>query len=114
MEGHVVSTVERGPLEVRLTGRSIAPGLGMGRAFVVGDVLRGDGPESAVGSYDVGREWDRLTQSFEETFAELELSARRIESEFDSALAGIFRAHGTMLRSLVESGEFERELRTSS
>ena len=43
---------------------------------------------------DVDRELDRLTHSFEETLAELEQSAKRIESEFDSALAGIFRAHG--------------------
>src|SRR5262249_148249 len=30
-----------------------------------------------------------------------------------AALAGIFRAHGEMLRGLFASGEFERELRTS-
>src|SRR4029077_4696621 len=55
----------------------------------------------------------RLRQSYEETLAELERSSQRIEFEFDAALAGIFRAHGTMLRDLFASGEFERELRTS-
>jgi phosphoenolpyruvate-protein phosphotransferase len=100
--------------EVRLNGRSIAPGLGMGRAWVVGDVLYYDGTQPTIAPEEVGQEWDRLRQAFEETFGELELSANRIESEFDSALAGIFRAHGTMLRGLVDSGEFERELRNSS
>src|SRR5262249_40801449 len=55
----------------------------------------------------------RLRHSFEETLAELDQHARRIEGEFDAALAGIFRAHGEMLRSLFASGELERELRES-
>src|SRR5207302_7848168 len=45
--------------------------------------------------------------------AELDQHAQRIEGEFDAALAGIFRAHGEMLRSLFSSGEIERELRES-
>ena len=57
--------------------------------------------------------WLRLKQAVEETLAELERSASRIEFEFDAALAGIFRAHGMMLRDLFASGELERELRTS-
>jgi phosphoenolpyruvate-protein phosphotransferase len=114
MERQTVPTLEREQREVQLTGRSLAPGLGMGQAWVVGDVLRFDGAPPTIGPDEVGREWDRLRQAFAETFAELEQSAKRIETEFDSALAGIFRAHGTMLRGLVDSGEFERELRTSS
>jgi phosphoenolpyruvate-protein phosphotransferase len=114
MEGQTAPILPRGQQEVRLTGQSIAPGLGMGRAWVVGDLLRFDGAQPTIGQEDVGREVDRLRHAFEETFAELEESARRIESEFDSSLGGIFRAHGTMLRGLVDSGEFERELRASS
>lgn len=114
MEGQTAPTMPRGQQEVRLTGQSIAPGLGMGRAWVVGDLLRFDGAQPTIGQEGVGREVDRLRHAFEETFAELEESARRIESEFDSSLGGIFRAHGTMLRGLVDSGEFERELRAST
>src|SRR5580704_15029403 len=114
MEGDVAPTLAGGPREVRLTGRSIAPGLGMGQAWIVGDVLRFDGAQQTIGAADVDGECARLQRCFEETFAELEQSARRIESEFDAALAGIFRAHGTLLRGLVESGEFDRELKISS
>ena len=71
------------------------------------------GTTEAIGQDDVERELRRLNQSFEETLAELEQSSQRIEFEFDAALAGIFRAHGAMLRDLFASGEFERELRTS-
>jgi phosphoenolpyruvate-protein phosphotransferase len=99
--------------EVRLSGRSISPGLGMGQAWVVGDVLKWSGPSTPIGQKDVDGELVRLAHSFEETLAELDQHAKRIEVEFDSALAGIFRAHGEMLRGLFASGEFERELRAS-
>jgi phosphoenolpyruvate-protein phosphotransferase len=99
--------------EVRLSGRSISQGLGMGRAWVVGDVLMASGPPAPIGPNDVDGELVRLAHSFQETLAELDRYAKRIEAEFDSALAGIFRAHGVILRELFDSGEFERELRAS-
>jgi phosphoenolpyruvate-protein phosphotransferase len=99
--------------EVAVLGRGIAPGLGMGRAWVIGDVLKFRGEPAAISQEDVEHELVRLKQSFEETLSEVERSALRIEFEFDAALAGIFRAHGMMLRDLYTSGEFEREVRTS-
>ena len=99
--------------EVRLTGWSISPGLGMGHAWVIGDVLKWSGPPTQIGPNDVDGEFVRLTTAFEETLADLDQSARRIEFEFDTALAGIFRTHGEILRGLFTSGEFEQELRTS-
>jgi phosphoenolpyruvate-protein phosphotransferase len=99
--------------ELTLTGRSIAPGLGRGQAWVVGDVLKSSGAPQSIGKNDVDGELLRLKRSFEDTLAELDRYAKRIEGEFDSALAGIFRAHGEMLRDLFASGEFERELRAS-
>jgi phosphoenolpyruvate-protein phosphotransferase len=66
-----------------------------------------------IGKDDIEKELRRLRRSFDETLAELDQYAQRIEGEFDAGLAGIFRAHGDMLRSLFASGEFERELRAS-
>jgi phosphoenolpyruvate-protein phosphotransferase len=99
--------------EIKLSGRSISPGLGMGRAWVVGDVLKFSGPPAAIGQNGIEGELLRLTRSFEETLAELDQYAKRIELEFNSTLAGVFRAHGEMLRELFASGEFERELKAS-
>ena len=99
--------------EVKLSGRSISQGLGMGQAWVVGDVLKWSGPAATIAQKDVDGELLRLARCFEETLAELDQYARYIEVEFDAALAGIFRAHGAMLRELFDSGEFERELRAS-
>jgi phosphoenolpyruvate-protein phosphotransferase len=109
-----MTTTITGPAqaEVTLSGRSISPGLGMGRAWVVGDVLKWTGPSVPIAQKDVAGELLRLTHSVEETLAELDQYAKRIEVEFDSTLAGIFRAHGEMLRELAAS-EFERELRAS-
>jgi phosphoenolpyruvate-protein phosphotransferase len=99
--------------EVRLAGRSIAPGLGLGRAWIVADALKPNVAAAAIGASEIDRESLRLKRSFEEALAEIDRHARRIESEFDSTLAGVFRAHGEMLRGLYGSGEFDRELRTS-
>jgi phosphoenolpyruvate-protein phosphotransferase len=99
--------------ETKLTGRNIAPGLGMGRAWVFGDLLKSSVVALPIEAGEVDAELGRLVRSFEEALAELDERARRIEEEFDSSLAGIFRAHGEMLRGLFASGEFERELRES-
>jgi phosphoenolpyruvate-protein phosphotransferase len=108
------ATVDAHPeSEATFTGRGIAPGLAMGPAWVVSDPLQRDGPPTSIGADDVEKELTRLRHSFDETLAELNQHARRIEGEFDAALAGIFRAHGEMLRSLFASGELERELRES-
>jgi phosphoenolpyruvate-protein phosphotransferase len=95
------------------TGRSISPGLATGPAWVVSDPLRWSGPAAPIAKDDVENELIRLRDSFEQTLAELDQYARRIEGEFDAALAGIFRGHGEMLRSLFASGELEREMRDS-
>jgi phosphoenolpyruvate-protein phosphotransferase len=103
----------RAESEATLAGRSIAPGLAMGPAWVVSDPLNWGGPTASAGKDDIEKELIRLRQAFEETLAELDQHAQRIEGEFDAALAGIFRAHGELLRSLFASGELERELRES-
>ncbi len=107
-------TTNRDQVEAMFTGRGIAPGLGLGRAWVVGDVLKCSGAVQAIGSAEIERELGRLKQAVEETLAELDRSAARIESEFNAALADIFRAHSMLLRDLFASGELERELRSSS
>src|SRR6476646_10688406 len=113
MDVLVEPAVGRGRTETVIVGRGIAPGLGMGKAWVVGDVLKCTGATEAIRQEDIERELARLNRSFEETLAELDQSSQRIQFEFDAALAGIFRAHGLMLRDLFASGEFERELRSS-
>ena len=85
---HTPSATMTGPAqsEVTLSGRSISPGLGMGQAWVVSDVLKWSGPLTPIGQNDVDGELARLAHSFEETLAELDRHAKRIEAEFDSAL----------------------------
>src|SRR6476620_7997949 len=104
---------DQAPGQQMLLGRSIAPGLAAGKAWIVGDVLKSSAESAPIGQNDVERELLRLSRSFEETLAELDQHSQRIEAEFDSALGGIFRAHGDMLKELFASGEFERELRAS-
>src|SRR5206468_3276543 len=79
----------------------------------VSDPLQLGGSATPIGGDDVETELSRMKRAIEETLAELDRYARRIQGEFDTALAGIFRAHGEVLRSLFASGELERELRDS-
>ena len=109
-------TIGRNQPEEAFVGRAIAPGLGMGQAWVVGDVLKSARAPKAIGQGDVEHELFRLKQSFEETLAELldQEMPSRIEFEFDAAARRAFFApHGMILRDLFASGELEREVRTS-
>ena len=67
----VSESAGQAPAEVRLAGRSISPGLGMGQAWVLGDVLKGRGPPTAIGQSDVDGELVRLAHAVEEALAEL-------------------------------------------
>src|SRR5438034_7302105 len=58
--------------EATLSGRSISPGLGMGRAWIVGDVLKWTGPPEPIDPNDVDGELVRLAHSCEKSLAELE------------------------------------------
>ena len=66
--------------EVRLSGRSISPGLGMGLAWVVGDVLTWTGPPATIGQNAVDGELVRLAHAVEETLAQLDQYAQRSRS----------------------------------
>ncbi|HVO27695.1 MAG TPA: phosphoenolpyruvate--protein phosphotransferase [Candidatus Margulisiibacteriota bacterium] len=96
-----------------MIGLRIAHGLAMGRARVVGDILRCRGMGRPIGADDVEHELGRLRVAFDETRAELQESARRVEEQFNAHLAEIFRAHEMMLESLFASDEFAQELRGS-
>jgi phosphoenolpyruvate-protein phosphotransferase len=111
MESHNAS--ERGPdrSEARLTGLRISPGLGMGKAWLASDLLSPSAQGRRIQQHEVEHELGRIRTSFDKSRKELEESARRVEEQFNAALAGIFRAHGMMLESLLSSGEFEHEMR---
>src|SRR5438093_6839856 len=98
----------RGPRT--LTGVAISPGVGMGPAWLVIDLLESASDPAAIAHDQIAGEWSRILSSFDQTRRELEQSAVRIEEQFDAALAGIFRAHGMMLDGILSSGDIEREL----
>jgi phosphoenolpyruvate-protein phosphotransferase (PTS system enzyme I) len=94
-----------------LTGSRIAPGLAMGRAWLVGHT-----PEQAVRRIQddqVEPELRRIHGAFEQTRAELGEAARRVEEQFSADLGRIFRAHEMMLDGMRASTEFGDELKGS-
>src|SRR5436305_2853378 len=92
------------------TGAAISPGVGMGPAWLVVDLLESPPDPAAIARDQIAGERSRILTSFEQTRRELEDSALRIEEQFDATLAGIFRAHGMMLDGILSSGEIKREL----
>src|SRR5437773_12432981 len=95
----------RGP--TTFTGAAISPGVGMGPAWLVVDLLKSAPDPAAIARDQIAGERSRILTSFEQTRRELEDSALRIEEQFDAALAAIFRAHGMMLEGILSSGEIE-------
>ena len=92
MELKPESISARDTMEVRLTGRGIAPGVAMGPAWVVADVLQPSDAPPKIGQAQIDSELLRLKHAFGEALVEIDEYARRIESEFDSTLAGVFGA----------------------
>ena len=104
------NVVQPGRDPTTFTGVAISPGVGMGPAWLVVDLLKSAHDPAAISHDQIPGEWSRILASFEQARRELEDSAVRIEEQFDAALAGIFRAHGMMLDGILSSGEIEREL----
>src|SRR5438034_7410851 len=104
------NVIQPGRDPTTFTGAAISPGVGMGPAWLVVDLLKSAPVPAAIARDQIAGEWSRILTSFEQTRRELEDSALRIEEQFDATLAGIFRAHGMMLDGILSSGEIKREL----
>src|SRR5262245_19565082 len=113
MQSSLGTQASRDGAEVTLTGLRIAPGLGMGGAWVVGDKLECRGDAHHIDPREVERELSRIRAAFDKTRAELAEAARRVEEQFNAHLADIFHAHEMMLDSLLSSTEFVQELQGS-
>jgi len=99
-----------GDTPTTFTGAAISPGVGMGPAWVVVDLLAPASGPAPIAPDHIADERSRIVTAFERTRQELEDFAVRIEQQFDGALGAIFRAHRMMLDSILSSGEIEREL----
>src|SRR5438094_1784195 len=104
------NVIQPGRDPTTFTAVAISPGVGMGPAWLVVDLLKSAPDPAAIARDQIAGEWSRILTSFEQTRRELEDSALRIEEQFDATLAGIFRAHGMMLDGILSSGEIKREL----
>src|SRR5262245_17384306 len=113
MQSSIMTQPGKGGAEVTLSGLCIAPGLGRGSAWVVGDRLECRGEAHRIEPPEVEREWGRIRVAFEQTRAELREAARRVAEQFNAHLADIFRAHEMILDSLLSSTEFVQELQGS-
>jgi phosphoenolpyruvate-protein kinase (PTS system EI component) len=98
---------------MKLAGSPIAPGLGMGRVSLVGDILECRPPSRPAEGRDADAEWTRIESAFAATRRDLGEAVVRLERELGSGIADVFRAHQMMLDGLLSSGELATQLRGS-
>src|SRR5215468_2519690 len=101
------------PGELALHGARISSGLGMGRAWILADLLDRREETRRLDPHEIGAELERIREALSNVGADLQESARRVSEQFDPGLAEIFRAHQQMLDGLLASHEFEKELQSS-
>lgn len=93
-----------------LTGIQIAPGLARGQAFIYQDILQRDIELYDIEDDQVPEEHQRLTRAIDLVRDDLEMSASRVEEDFDRELADIFRAQQAMLDDVSLTKELLQEL----
>lgn len=98
---------------VKIIGSRIAPGLGMGSAWLVGHTPEWRHAVWPIEPHDVEPELQRIRTAFDLTREELKEATRRVEEQFSAELSQIFRAHEMMLEGMLSSQEFARELQAS-
>lgn len=99
---------------MKLDGFPVAPGLAMGAASLVGDILECRGPSHRGNERTAAGESTRVTAAFAATRDGLDESIRRLEEQIGSGVADIFRAHQLMLDGVLASGEIMAELQDSA
>ena len=90
-----------------LNGLPVSPGLASGKAFLFQDIFEREVRVYSIEPHQVDAEQARLQEAVVDVAGELKRAADLIESEIDSAVADIFRAHEMMLHD----EEFLRDIR---
>ncbi|MFP4156310.1 MAG: phosphoenolpyruvate--protein phosphotransferase [Opitutales bacterium] len=82
----------------KISGRSISPGMAMGRAYVFKPAHEFEKHLSVISPSRVGHECQRIESAVKDVLLDLRHSIERIEESMGSAMADIFRAHELMLK----------------
>jgi phosphoenolpyruvate-protein phosphotransferase len=83
--------------EVRLTGRTLSPGLVIGKAFIYREMESLAGAEE-IEEHQIEEELRRIDRALAAVTGDLRVSAERIEGDTNTKLGAIFEAHVAMLQ----------------
>ncbi len=99
-------------------GHSISPGLAIGKAFLYRDILPQDSGHYQIEPAAIEGEFSRVAKARSKVLQNLDVTARRVESNLDESQADIFRAQALMLGAPEIMDEIrqrlERELHYAS
>ena len=93
-----------------LSGKTLSPGLGEGQIFVYRDVLTRFDEFYDTDDTQVEDELERLDRALLRISDDLSILADRVETEIDSELSGVFRAHLAMVQDPSLKTEVEKEI----
>ena len=84
--------------DIRIAGRTLAPGLVIGGAFVYREPTEAPPEPDDIEQHQIAEELRRLDRAMAAVREDLRISAHRIEADTDAKLAAIFQAHEAMLQ----------------
>jgi phosphotransferase system enzyme I (PtsI) len=97
---------------IKLTGKSVSPGIAKGRAYVYKDVLLRDSELYLIDRTQIGEEKARIQQAIDDVGKCLTIDAKQIESKLGKQSADIFRAQEAILLDASVAKEMKRVLET--
>lgn len=96
---------------MRLSAKTLSPGLGAGNAYVHRDALQRHDEFYEIDTGQVEAELARFKEASSHVADDLERLAGQVEEQMDAGLSDVFRAHATMLQDASLKDEMEKEIR---
>lgn len=102
--------MSEGTHNIKIVGRATSPGIVEGRAFVYHERLAATPTPYEIAKDQVENEMGRVEKAMESVLGDLRTSTRRMEQRVDTKLAGVFKAHGAILKDPVLRREIRQEV----
>jgi phosphoenolpyruvate-protein phosphotransferase len=96
---------------MKLSGKTLSPGMGKSRTFVYRDVLARFDEFYEIEDSQVEQELIRFEKAAASISSDLRALADRVEKEVDSDLSDVFQAHFTMVQDASLKADVEKEIR---
>ncbi|MDJ0806820.1 MAG: phosphoenolpyruvate--protein phosphotransferase [Gammaproteobacteria bacterium] len=95
----------------KLSGKTLAPGMGRGKVFIYGDVLTRLDEFYAIEQEQIDEESQRFERAVESVSDDLASLSGRVRREIDKHLSEVFQAHIAIVQDIYLQNEVYKEIR---